>query len=133
MQSRPARPYRGPGLRLGHIHGFSKSEQERLIEQAQVPAPGAFGELSLTRAGRLLELEIILDWWPGLAVTGLEISASHILAARRRLSDCVARKQASLIRGDAHRLPVAPQSFDCVITIWMLEHVSGPHTVPAEG
>lgn len=124
-----------------YIHGFSKSESARLIAQARVLAPIVFGSLRLPETGDLLEfgcgvgaeLGIVLERWPGLKVTGLDLDAGHLHAAQVHLQVPVAKARVRLVRGNACRLPFAPSSFDSVITVWMLEHVPDPRAVLAEG
>ena len=113
-----------------YIHGFSKQEQARLVEQARVLAPGVFEGLDFSGVEDLLEigcgvgaeLHLLAQRWPQLHLTGLDRSAAHLAAAKRFLPDTTAAK-VRLVRGDALSLPFAEQSFDRVITIWMLEHV----------
>ncbi|MFH0908336.1 MAG: class I SAM-dependent methyltransferase [bacterium] len=118
-----------------YIHGFSKAEQERLFAQARILAPGVLDGWDLAGVASLLEigcgvgaeLDIIRERWPGVKLTGLDRSADHLAAGHARLPDSI-----SLMQGDATALPFAGASFDRVITIWMLEHVSDPVTVMRE-
>jgi ubiquinone/menaquinone biosynthesis C-methylase UbiE len=122
-----------------YIHGFTPQEQQRLIAQAAMLAPQVFNGLDFSNARRLLEigcgvgaeLRHIARRWPALALTGLDLSAAHLQAARRYLN---ASGQAviALVRGHAERLPFAESSFDRVVTIWLLEHVATPGRVIAE-
>lgn len=113
-----------------YIHGFSKQEQIRLLEQARVLAPRVFEGADLSSVGDLLEigcgvgaeLDILAKRWPGLCLIGLDRSAAHLTAAQRFFSHSTSGK-VRLVQGDAFSLPFADRSFDRVITIWMLEHV----------
>ena len=124
----------------GYIHGFSREEQRRLVAQAQVLAPNVFAGLELGSAGRLLELgcgvgaelKLIAQRWPHLYLVGLDLSRTHLLAAKDPLAREIAAGTAGILRGDALCLPLAAGSFDRVITIWMLEHVGDPAPVMAE-
>ncbi|MFE8032828.1 class I SAM-dependent methyltransferase [Thiohalocapsa marina] len=115
-----------------YIHGFGPVEEQRLREQAAVLAPVVFNGLTLPQAGRLLELgcgvgaelALIAERWPGLQLTGIDLSISHLRAAQRHLGDA-----ALLARGDGACLPFADATFDTVITIWMLEHVADADAV----
>ena len=119
----------------GYIHGFSERERERLFEQARVLAPGVFKDWDLDGVGSLLELgcgvgaelEIIRERWPRVRLTGIDRSAAHLAAGRRRLP-----RDIDLVEGDATALPFADGSFDRAITIWMLEHVPDPQAVLRE-
>lgn len=119
-----------------YIHGYGSAEEARLVDQARVLAPAVYGGLHLPASGRLLELgcgvgaelEHLARRRPGLELTGIDLSASHLAAAARRLG-----RSAGLVRADARALPFPDHAFDAVLTIWMLEHVPGPEAVLAEG
>jgi ubiquinone/menaquinone biosynthesis C-methylase UbiE len=124
----------------GYIHGFSRAEQQRLVTQADTLAPGVFGGMDLPAHGRLLEigcgvgaqLKLIATAFPKLHLTGIDLSRSHLAAARDHLADELVQGRVELVHGDAVNLPFDTASFDCVITIWMLEHVPDPRPVLAE-
>jgi SAM-dependent methyltransferase len=54
----------------------------------------------------------------GLKPTGLDATPEMLRLASRRLSN------ASLLSAEAHRLPLADQSFDCVTDITVVQHIS---------
>ena len=118
----------------GYIHGFSPTEQARLMAQAELLAPSVLGGLALDPARDLLEigcgvgaeLKLIGRRWPHLRLTGLDLSETHLGAAAVHLVATPGPVGAALVRGDAYRLPFAERSFDRVLTIWMLEHVPDP-------
>lgn len=118
-----------------YIHGFGPAEERRLREQAAVLAPVVFKDLPLPARGRLLELgcgvgaelDLLAQLGPGLDLTGIDLSPSHLGAAQRHLGDGVA-----LVRGDAGRLPFGDGTFDRVLTVWLLEHVRHPEAVLRE-
>jgi SAM-dependent methyltransferase len=123
-----------------YIHGFSVAEQRRLIEQADILAPRVFAGVDYAGVGSLLEigcgvgaeLKQIARRWPGVHLTGVDLSGPHLRAATRLLASELAGCTAALVRGDALGLPFADRSFDRVITIWMLEHVPDPSAVLRE-
>ena len=55
-----------------YIHGFSRDEQFRLVEQARVLAPNVFRDVDFSRAREVLEigcgvgaqLKIMCERWP---------------------------------------------------------------------
>ena len=124
----------------GYIHGFSTAEQARLVRQAAVLAPQVFAGLDLSHTRSLLEvgcavgaeLKILGRQWPHLHLTGLDKSASHLEAARGYLADETTRGRTRLVQGDAGAMPFPDASFDCVITVWMLEHVRDPAQIMRE-
>lgn len=123
-----------------YIHGYSRSEQHRLLEQAAVLAPNVFAGLHLARSRRLLEigcgvgaeLEQIHARWPQIALTGLDHSAGHLGAAQEHLSPMIRRGEVQLVCGDARALPFPAASFDTATTTWMLEHVADPKHILRE-
>jgi len=123
-----------------YIHGYSREEQRRLIDQAEALAPNVFAGLDLAGAGRLLEigcgvgaeLATIAARWPRPGLIGLDRSAEHLAAAKDYLVPRPRTERAWLVRGDAYALPFRDGSLDTVITVWMLEHVTAPERVLAE-
>ncbi len=119
----------------GYIHGFGADEEQRLWDQAAVLADAVFADLPLPERGRLLELGCgvgaqlaqIHHRRPRLDLLGVELSPSHAAAARRRVGST-----AGVLRADATRLPLAADSVDAAVTIWVLEHVPDPAAVLAE-
>lgn len=117
-----------------YIHGFGPVEEQRLRDQARVLESVVFGDLDLPAAGRLLEvgcgvgaeLDILSERWPHLTLFGVDLSETHIRAAHEHVAG------ANVVRADATRLPFADESFDFVLTIWVLEHVADPVALMAE-
>ena len=91
-----------------YIHGFGPVEEQRLRDQAAVLAPVVFADMDLPATGRLLELgcgvgaelDLLAARWPGLVLTGIDLSPSHLRAAGRHLDD-----RATLMRGNTGCLP----------------------------
>jgi SAM-dependent methyltransferase len=118
-----------------YIHGFGAEEEHRLWVQAEVLAGPVFAHLPLIEQGRLLELgcgtgaelDQIRRRRPDVELVGVELSPTHVAAARRRVGGF-----AGVLRADATRLPLPDRSVDQAITIWVLEHVPDPGAVVAE-
>lgn len=123
-----------------YIHGFTATEQLRLVEQAEVLAHNVFSGLDFSGDTTLLEigcavgaeLAILYRRAPHLRLIGLDRSTSHLATARELLVDKVQREAISLVAGDGMLLPFANATFDCVITIWLLEHVTEPERIIRE-
>jgi ubiquinone/menaquinone biosynthesis C-methylase UbiE len=123
-----------------YIHGFSAAEQRRLIDQAELLAPRVFAGVDFAGAGSLLEigcgvgaeLKQVARRWPGVQLTGVDLSGPHLQAAAKHLAPELAAGTAALVRGDALALPFRDRCFDRAITIWMLEHVPDPKAVLRE-
>ena len=113
----------------GYIHGYGAEEEERLRVQAAVLAPEVIDPLPIRKAARVLEigcgsgaeLELLVQRFPDQQFTGIELDARHLTAAHHLLP-----QQVALVQGDAYRLPFDSNSFDAVLTIWVLEHLADP-------
>lgn len=118
-----------------YIHGFGSVEEQRLWDQADVLEVAVFDHLPLVERGRLLELGCgvgaelahVHRRRPGLELLGVELSPTHVAAARRRVGDI-----ARVVQADAANLPLPDDCVDQALTIWVLEHVPDPAAVVAE-
>ncbi|MGN6512365.1 MAG: class I SAM-dependent methyltransferase [Lysobacteraceae bacterium] len=124
-----------------YLHGFSPTEQARLVKQARLAETTIFRNIDYPGVERLLEVgsgvgaqtEILLRRFPDLHVTGVDLSQTQLDAAAHRLgampwfADRYALRQA-----DATDLPFEPRSFDGAFLCWVLEHVPEPARVLAE-
>lgn len=123
-----------------YIHGYSESEQRRLIRQADILKCGVFAGLTIKPGAEVLELgcgvgaelAIIARDWPETRLTGVDLDPGHLAAARQYLDGLKLAHPVRLVEADAASLPFDPATFDDVITIWFLEHVRGPERVIAE-
>jgi SAM-dependent methyltransferase len=122
-----------------YIHGHSRSEQDRLVAQAEYWRDSLILPGLDYRAGqRLLDvgcgvgavLGVIGQAFPGLALAGIDISPPQIEYARDHLARL--GLAAELASGDARALPWADGSVDHVYMMWFLEHVDDPRPFLAE-
>ena len=120
----------------GHyIHGYSPEEQARLRAQAKVLAPAVIDSLKFSPHERVLELgcgvgaelDLLHQGFPDLQLTGIEIDPRHLASARGFLPP-----EITLLQGDARNLPFEDNTFDTVLTIWVLEHLTYPEEVLRE-
>ncbi len=117
-----------------YIHGFSPTEQARLIEQARTLEPVIFARIDLSSCERVLDLGCgvgaqsaqLLKKWPGLTVTGVDASADQLAAAERLLRVETRTKRFVPVRADAAALPFKDGAFDAVFICFVLEHLSDP-------
>ena len=77
-----------------------------------------------------LSLALLDSSAPALRLTGADLSAGMLRAARRGLAQ--RGMQASLCRSDARRLPFGDGTFDLVISAHMLEYIPDPATAIRE-
>ncbi|PSD32681.1 SAM-dependent methyltransferase [Stenotrophomonas maltophilia] len=124
-----------------YLHGFSGTEQQRLMTQARLLESSIFGQIDYSGARRLLEVgsgvgaqtEILLRRFPELHVTGVDLSETQLATARENLARtpwCSDRY--TLQQADAGELPFEARSFDAAFLCWVLEHVPSPARVLSE-
>lgn len=124
---------------MDYIHGCDRSEQERLIAQAQFWQSRVLLRQNLLQPGeRMLEigcgvgavLGILGQHCPGVSFAGIDLQAEQIDYARQHLSGLGV--ECDLRVGDAAHLPWPDQSFDQVYAVWFLEHLDRPERVLEE-
>ena len=121
-----------------YLHGFSSTEQARLLKQARIAESTIFSTIDYTGVQRLLEVgsgvgaqtEILLRRVPDLNVTCVDLSDSQLAAARDHLGGRPwLDGRYTLQQADASDLPFEPRSFDGAFLCWVLEHVPSPARV----
>ncbi len=125
----------------GYLHGFTRTEQERLRRQARFLEHRIHERIPFWKCRRLLEVgcgvgaqtEILLRHFPDLHVTGVDASAANLEAARENLGRLQwAEGRYELVHEDATRLSFPADSFDGAFLCWILEHVGDPMRVLSE-
>jgi ubiquinone/menaquinone biosynthesis C-methylase UbiE len=115
-----------------YVHGSTDArEVARLEKQADFTSSFTFSTLDLQPGQRVLDLATgvgamgarLLRACPGLKLTGVDLSATQLGAARHN------HPELPVLRGDATRLPFADATFDRVHCSWLLEHVPTPVAV----
>jgi SAM-dependent methyltransferase len=119
-----------------YLHGYSKREQLRLLEQAETLAPFIYSRLDFSGARRLLEVgcgvggqtQWLLRRYPGLQITGLEKVPDQLVRAERlRASIPELSDRWDLQRADALDLGDFDGSgYDTALFVWVLEHLPDP-------
>ena len=124
-----------------YIHGYSETEQARLVSQGQVLSPFIFDKLDLSNVEHLLEVGSgvgamtlgILERYPDLPITCLEISETQLEKAKINLPKSKIGTQIQLQQADARQTNFkANSNFDGAFLCWILEHVPQPERVLAE-
>jgi SAM-dependent methyltransferase len=124
-----------------YLHGFSATEQARLMKQARLAESTVFHDIDYADTRRLLEVgsgvgaqtEILLRRFPDLHATCVDLNGQQVEAARRNL-DAMPwfEGRYALHQADATDLPFEPRSFDAAFLCWVLEHVPTPARVLSE-
>ena len=124
-----------------YLHGFSRTEQTRLVKQARIAEPMIFRSIDYTGAKTLLEVgsgvgaqtEILLRRFPDLHVTCVDLNQVQLDTAAENLGAMPwLQGRYSLRQADATDLPFEARSFDAAFLCWVLEHVPSPTRVLAE-
>ncbi len=124
-----------------YLHGFSPTEQARLVKQARLAESTIFRNIDYTGARRLLEVgsgvgaqtEILLRRFPDLHATCVDLNAVQVEAARANLGRMPwLDGRYELHQADATDLPFEARSFDAAFLCWVLEHVPSPARVLSE-
>jgi ubiquinone/menaquinone biosynthesis C-methylase UbiE len=125
----------------GYLHGFSATEQARLIKQARIAESTIFRDIDYNGATRLLEVgsgvgaqtEILLRRFPDVHATCVDLNEAQLAAAQQNLGAMPwLDGRYALRHADATDLPFEARSFDAAFLCWVLEHVPSPARVLAE-
>jgi ubiquinone/menaquinone biosynthesis C-methylase UbiE len=130
-----------PSDKLTYLHGFSRTEQARLVKQARIAETTIFRNIDYSGAKRLLEVgsgvgaqtEILLRRFPELHATCIDLNQAQLDAAHENLGAMPwLEGRYALQHADATDLPFEARSFDAAFLCWVLEHVPSPARVLAE-
>jgi SAM-dependent methyltransferase len=122
-----------------YIHGYTKTEQDRLIGQARFLAPMVFAGVQFPRAATILEVgcgvgaqtRILLDRFPSITIRAVDISAEQVARARQYLAGDIEGGRVSVdYVGDS--LPFPDKAFGGAFLCWVLEHAPNPLAVLRE-
>jgi ubiquinone/menaquinone biosynthesis C-methylase UbiE len=125
---------------MDYIHGYSDTEQARLIQQAAYWREKLIlKDLDYQAGEKLLEigcgagavLGILGQTFPGLKLAGIDLEQKQIDYAQNYL-DHLDLSNADLRVGDATTLPWQDNYFDHLYAIWFLEHLPNPLQVLQE-
>ncbi len=124
-----------------YLHGFSSTEQARLVKQARIAESTIFRNIDYIGATRLLEVgsgvgaqtEILLRRFPELHATCIDLNQAQLDAAEQNLGRMPwLAGRYTLQHADATDLSFEARSFDAAFLCWVLEHVPSPARVLAE-
>jgi len=123
-----------------YIHSFASAEQGRLVYQAEFLAPWVQPGMDFPNCGSVLEpgcgvgaqIRVLLERFPGIHFTGVDISPEQLARAGRLLADPLAAGKVELVEASAYDLPFADARFDGAYAIWVLEHLDDHDTLLRE-
>lgn len=124
-----------------YLHGFSKTEQERLRVQAAFAEQSIYQDIDFSDCKELLEVgcgvgaqsEILLRRFPKLNLTGVDLSDNQLNAAKESLSTLPqAKGRYTLHKMNAEKLNFESNIYDGGFICWLLEHVPNPSKVLSE-
>lgn len=130
-----------PGKDPAYLHGFTNVEQERLRHQARFAEQSVYEDIDLSGVDKLLEVgcgvgaqsEILLRRFPGISLTGIDLSESQLSAAKSNLAQLgFAEGRWELHKQDASAMSLPARSFDGAFLCWILEHANEPARVLSE-
>ena len=125
----------------GYLHGYTSTEQERLVKQAKLYEPAIYSRIQWPEGtthilepgcGVGAQTDILLRRWPRLHVTGVDRSEAQLKKARAHLKSAIANKRATLVQSEGEQLPFEDSRFHGAFVCWLLEHVKDPVTVLKE-
>ena len=124
-----------------YLHGFSKTEQQRLQRQARFADQMIYRDVDFSHHKKILEIgagvgaqsEILLRRFPDIHLTAIDFSETQLEVARKHLEDSVhAKTRFDLQKMDAQQLQFESNSFDGAFICWTLEHIEDPKRVLSE-
>ncbi|MBT4792176.1 MAG: methyltransferase domain-containing protein [Halobacteriovoraceae bacterium] len=118
-----------------YLHGFSKTEQDRLRTQAEFTEHVIYKDINFSGNTNILEVgcgvgaqsEILLRRFPKIQLTGIELNEKQIASATDYLKDfSFAKDRYELLKMDATQMSFDSNQFDGAFLCWVLEHVPNP-------
>jgi len=114
-----------------YLHGYTKSEQGRLLKQASFLEEKVFDGIQFSKkhlkiievgSGVGAQTAILLKRFPHLNISCVDRSQEQLIAAQRNLKKL--QKKLKFFHADATALPFSKNEFDGAFVCWFLEHVS---------
>jgi len=118
-----------------YLHGYNKTEQDRLIRQAKFFEGGIYDQVSWPKdctevlepgCGVGAQSEILLRRFPDIRITGVDRSQEQLAKAKNHLKKQISQKRMELIRTEGEKLPFGGSEFHGAFICFVLEHVANP-------
>lgn len=115
-----------------HVRPYDKILLSRLQEElAAIPAPKRLLDVGAGTGQILLQLAA-LPYFQGLHLLALEYFMDMVAATQENFAKAGVLERASTVAADAHALPFASGSMDCIISRSTLHHWEAPAKAMAE-
>ena len=119
-----------------YVHGYSRREARRLLDQAQTLTGLLHHDTGYPRGSCVLEAGCgigaqtvtLAEKSPGALITSIDLSESSLAQAEARVKASGGRN-VTFLQADIHALPFADATFDHIFVCFVLEHLPDP--VPA--
>jgi ubiquinone/menaquinone biosynthesis C-methylase UbiE len=116
-----------------YVHGYNPKETIRLQDQASTLVELLHADTAYPAGSRVLEAgcgvgaqtATLARNSPGALITSIDISASSVSEARKKV-EAAGFRNVRFQQGDIFHLPFKPASFDHVFICFVLEHLSRP-------
>jgi ubiquinone/menaquinone biosynthesis C-methylase UbiE len=125
----------------GYLHGYTESEQDRLIRQAKLHESSIYRKVHFNPAGKTLRIlepgcgvgaqsRILLNKFSNINLSLVDRSEKQLAKARETLKDFKNRTEFFKSTGDS--LPFGDSHFDGAFICFLLEHVEKPESILTE-
>lgn len=123
-----------------YIHGYTTDEQDRLIKQSNFLEPYIYSNVDFSNCHHIIEvgcgvgaqIQLLLNRWPHLKITGVDISQAQIHRASEFLKPYIEAGRVSLYVSHDGELPLPDECFDGALICFVLEHAHNPLNVLKE-
>ncbi|HIK08561.1 MAG TPA: class I SAM-dependent methyltransferase [Trichormus sp. M33_DOE_039] len=123
-----------------YIHGYTADEQDRLIRQSNIISPYIYKNIDFSNCHHIIEvgcgvgaqIQQLLNRWPHLKITGVDISVEQITRASELLKPYIDAGKVSLHVSHGGEIPFPDESFDGAFICFVLEHANRPLSVLKE-
>lgn len=122
-----------------YIHGYNRTEQQRLRDQARLLEEYVYGGLNFDGITHLLEVgsgvgaqtEILLSRYDIPQISCVELAPTQIADAKAHIEPKFPGR-VNFVQAAADRMPFADHTFDGLFSCWFLEHIKDTGSVLAE-
>lgn len=124
-----------------YLHGFSKTEQDRLKKQARFAEHTIYQNVNFSEQKKILEVgsgvgaqtEILLRRFPEIDITCVELNQKQIDTATEHLSQFdFAKGRYQIHQMDGGNMTLSSGEFDGAFLCFVLEHVPDPRRILSE-